>query len=117
MKHVATMPVAELRPSPLGGLANIESATQALHRAHASHHFHHATAFHLLHHVLHLVELLDQAVHVLNLHAGTRGDAPLSLGLDQLRLASLQACHRADDAFHATHVAFGAVHVRGAGCA
>src|SRR4051794_13911134 len=41
----------------------------ALAAAHALHHLHQAAALHLLHHALHLVELVEQAVDFLHLHA------------------------------------------------
>ena len=84
---------------------------EALHAAHALHHLHHAAALHLLHHVAHLLELVQQAVDLLNLHAGAARDAALARGLQQLGLPALERRHRADDAFHAAHVALGAVHV------
>src|SRR5437899_4140959 len=104
-----------------GGAVNAKSyrgsahAGQALHAAHALHHLHQAAALHLLHHPLHLLELIEQAVDLLHLHAGAGGDAALAAGLDELGLAALQRRHRADDAFHAAHVALGAVHVGLAG--
>ena len=83
----------------------------AAHATHALHHLHQAAALHLLHHALHLLELIEQAVHFLHMHARAGSDAALAGGLDQLGLAALERRHRADDAFHAPHVALGAVHV------
>jgi len=58
-----------------------------------------------------LLELGEQAIDFLNLHAGTRGDAAFARGFQEVGLAPLQRCHRTNDAFHAAHVPLGAVHV------
>src|SRR3954469_5601876 len=81
----------------------------SLHAAHALHHLHHSAALHLLHDVAHLLELIEQPIHILYLHAGAAGDATLPGGLQQLGPPALERRHRADDAFHAANVALGAV--------
>src|SRR6476620_729794 len=93
------MPVPP-RGDGLAGCARPRSlARQALHAphaAHALHHLHQAAALHLLHHVAHLLELVQEAVDVLHLHAGALGDAELALGLQELRLAALLRRHGVD---------------------
>mgnify|MGYP000698801572 CR=1 FL=1 len=48
---------------------------------HAPHHLFHAATLHLFHHLLHLRELLEKAVDVLDLGARSRRDAPLVANL------------------------------------
>ena len=50
-----------------------------------------------LHHLLHLAELLHQAVHVLHLRARTSRDAAAAGGIQQVGVAAFLQRHRMDD--------------------
>ena len=100
-----------------GAASHAGQAAAAHHALHGAHHLGQAAFLHLLHDGLHLRELVQQPVHVMHVHAGARGNAPLAGGLDQLGLLALGRCHGMDDALHAAHVALGLVHVLGAGLA
>src|SRR6185312_773234 len=63
-----------------------------------------ATALHALHDALHLQELLEQAVHVLNLDAGAGGDAPPARAVDDSGVAPLPPRHGIDDGDLAPHL-------------
>src|SRR3979411_1322711 len=54
-------------------------------------------ALHALHDALHLQELLQQPVHVLNLHARAPGNAPASRAVDYRRVTPLAGGHGIDD--------------------
>src|SRR5215469_18260058 len=52
---------------------------------------------HAFHHALHLLELLEQPVDVLDLHPGTPGNAPPARAVDDGGIAPLARCHGVDD--------------------
>src|SRR2546421_7058511 len=54
-------------------------------------------ALHAFHDALHLQELLQQPVHVLNLHARAPGNAPASRAVDYRRVTPLAGGHGIDD--------------------
>jgi len=76
---------------------------------------HQAAAFHFFHHALHLLELLEQSVHLLHLHPGPGGDAALACGFDEFGFAPFCRCHAADDALFAPHLFVGPIHVGATG--
>ena len=68
-------------------LYRLKSASELghpLHAAHLFHHLHHAAALHLFHHALHLLELVEQAVDLLHMHARAGCDAALACGFDEV---------------------------------
>ena len=64
--------------------------------AHRAHHAGELAAAQLLHHLLHFQVLLQQAVHVLHLHAGTGRDAAAARAIDDLGPATLARRHGID---------------------
>src|SRR5688572_9641816 len=65
---------------------------------------------HALEHRLHLSELLEEAVHVLNRGPAPLGDAAPPAAVDDLRPVALAARHRLDDGLGALQLLF--IHVR-----
>ena len=82
-----------LKPAAEGGAAD---AGESAHSAKVFESF--ALAFahaaHLLHHFLHLVELFEQAVDILNLCAAARCNPDLAAGIDDFRLLPFFGGHR-----------------------
>src|SRR5690606_33993353 len=90
-------PPRPLPPSGGGGKASAgESGRKGA--AHAAQEVGHAAlARHALHHLLHLRELLEQPVHVLDGRPGTCRDALLARAIDDLRAPAFRGRHGVDD--------------------
>jgi len=63
-------------PESLAVFISGEGKTLGHLALHAAHHVLHAALGHFFHHLLHLRELLEQAIHILNLGPGTCRDTP-----------------------------------------
>ena len=79
---------------------------KAAHSAHALHLFRRAGAGELLHHLIHHIELLEQPVDVLDLHAGACRDAALAAVIQDGGIFALIRRHGLNDRLGARHGLF-----------
>src|ERR1700694_2568903 len=98
-------------PSPLTVASNSElRRIQVLqltqHARLATHTLAAALATQCLEHALHLVESLEQTVHIGDGRAAAGGDALAPRSLDHLGAAAFLRCHGQNDRLHATDVTF-----------